>query len=205
MDLKDFSALRISLASPDQIRSWSYGEVLKPETINYRRLRPEKDGLFCEAIFGPTKDWQCYCGKYKNVRYKGIICDKCGVEVTRSSVRRERMGHIELAAPVAHVWYARRTPNYLSLLLDISRRNLDRTLYFAQYVITEVDEDARQRALRRLDEELQREQSRLQKATEEAIQAVENRRDEEIQAVEADQNAVLAQLMRTWHFARKRS
>jgi DNA-directed RNA polymerase subunit beta' len=194
LDLKDFNALRISLASPEQIRSWSYGEVLKPETINYRRLRPEKDGLFCEAIFGPTRDWQCYCGKYKNVRYRGIICDKCGVEVTRSSVRRERMGHIDLAAPVAHVWYARRTPNYLSLLLNISRRNLDRTLYFAQYVITEVDEDARQRALRRLDEELEREQSRLQKAIEEAIQAVENRRDEEIQALETDQNAVLAQL-----------
>ncbi len=194
MDLKDFNALRISLASPDQIHSWSYGEVLKPETINYRRLRPEKDGLFCEAIFGPTRDWQCYCGKYKNVRYRGIICDKCGVEVTRSSVRRERMGHIELAAPVAHVWYARRTPNYLSLLLNISRRNLDRTLYFAQYVITEVDEDARQRALRRLDEELEREQSRLQKTVEEAIQAIENRRDEEIQAVEADRDAVLTQL-----------
>ena len=194
MDLKNFSALRISLASPEQIRSWSYGEVLKPETINYRRLRPEKDGLFCEAIFGPTKDWQCYCGKYKNVRYKGIICDKCGVEVTRSSVRRERMGHIELAAPVAHVWYARRTPNYLSLLLNISRRNLDRTLYFAQYVITEVDEEARQRAIRRLDEEVEREQSRLQKTTEEAIQAIESRRDEEIQALEADQNTVLEQL-----------
>jgi len=194
LDLKNFDALRISLASPEQIRSWSYGEVLKPETINYRRLRPEKDGLFCEAIFGPTKDWQCYCGKYKNVRYKGIICDKCSVEVTRSSVRRERMGHIELAAPVAHVWYARRTPNYLSLLLNISRRNLDRTLYFAQYVITEVDEDARQRALRRLDEELEREQSRLHKAMEEAIQAIESRRDEESQAIKADQDVVLAQL-----------
>ena len=103
METKGLTALRISLASPETIRSWSYGEVLKPETINYRRLRPEKDGLFCEAIFGPTRDWQCYCGKYKNIRYKGIICDKCGVEVTRSSVRRERMGHIELSAPVAHV------------------------------------------------------------------------------------------------------
>lgn len=102
MEATDFRTLRISLASPDQIRSWSYGEVTKPETINYRRLRPEKDGLFCEAIFGPTRDWQCYCGKYKNVRYKGIVCDKCGVEITRSSVRRERLGHIELAAPVAH-------------------------------------------------------------------------------------------------------
>ena len=154
METKGLTALRISLASPENIRSWSYGEVLKPETINYRRLRPEKDGLFCEAIFGPTRDWQCYCGKYKNIRYKGIVCDKCGVEVTRSSVRRERMGHIELSAPVAHVWYTRRIPSYLGLLLDISRRNLDRVLYFAQYVVTYVDEDARQKALKRLDDNI---------------------------------------------------
>src|SRR5829696_8431701 len=155
LEAKDFSALRVSLASPEQIRSWSYGEVTKPETINYRRLRPEKDGLFCEAIFGPTRDWQCYCGKYKNIRYRGIVCDKCGVEVTRSSVRRERMGHIELAAPVAHVWYTRRVPSYLGLLLDVSRRNLDRVLYFAQYVITGVDEDARNRAVGRIKKELE--------------------------------------------------
>ncbi len=154
METKGLTALRISLASPETIRSWSYGEVLKPETINYRRLRPEKDGLFCEAIFGPTRDWQCYCGKYKNIRYKGITCDKCGVEVTRSSVRRERMGHIELSAPVAHVWYTRRIPSYLGLLLDISRRNLDRVLYFAQYVVTFVDEDARQKALKRLEDKI---------------------------------------------------
>ncbi len=154
METKGLNKLRISLASPETIRSWSYGEVLKPETINYRRLRPEKDGLFCEAIFGPTRDWQCYCGKYKNIRYKGIVCDKCGVEVTRSSVRRERMGHIELSAPVAHVWYTRRIPSYLGLLLDISRRNLDRVLYFAQYVVTYVDEDARQKALKRLEEKI---------------------------------------------------
>ena len=156
MEGKGFNALRISLASPDTILSWSYGEVLKPETINYRRLRPEKDGLFCEAIFGPTKDWQCYCGKYKNIRFKGITCEKCGVEVTRSSVRRERMGHITLAAPVAHVWYTRRVPSYLGLLLDVSRRNLDRVLYFAQYVVTHVDEDARRKALKRLEDEIAR-------------------------------------------------
>ena len=143
MEATEFRSLRISLASPEQIRAWSYGEVTKPETINYRRLRPEKDGLFCEAIFGPTRDWQCYCGKYKNVRYKGIVCDKCGVEITRAAVRRERLGHIELAAPVAHVWYTRRVPSYLGLLLNISRRNLDRVLYFAQYVTTFVDEEAR--------------------------------------------------------------
>jgi DNA-directed RNA polymerase subunit beta' len=152
VETKGLTTLRISLASPQKIRSWSYGEVLKPETINYRRLRPEKDGLFCEAIFGPTRDWQCYCGKYKNIRYKGIVCDKCGVEVTRSSVRRERMGHIDLSAPVAHVWYTRRIPSYLGLLLDISRRNLDRVLYFAQYVVTHVDEEAREKALKRQQE-----------------------------------------------------
>jgi len=154
VETKGLTALRINLASPDTIKSWSYGEVLKPETINYRRLRPERDGLFCEAIFGPTRDWQCYCGKYKNPRYKGIVCDKCGVEVTRSSVRRERMGHIELATPVAHIWYTRRIPSYLGLLLDISRRNLDRVLYFAQYIVTYVDEEARQKALRRLEDEI---------------------------------------------------
>ena len=154
METKSLVALRISLASPDTIRSWSYGEVTKPETINYRRLRPEKDGLFCEAIFGPTRDYQCYCGKYKNPRYKGIVCDKCGVEVTRSSVRRERMGHIELASPVAHIWYTRRVPSYLGLLLNISRRNLDRVLYFAQYIVTFVDEDAKQKVLNRLEDEV---------------------------------------------------
>jgi len=147
VETKGLVSLRISLASPETILSWSYGEVLKPETINYRRLRPEKDGLFCEAIFGPTRDWQCYCGKYKNPRYKGITCDKCGVEVTRSSVRRERMGHIVLATPVAHIWYTRRIPSYLGMLLDVSRRNLDRVLYFAQYIVSYVDEDARQKAL----------------------------------------------------------
>src|SRR5690349_19246910 len=177
MELRDFSALRISLASPDQIKSWSYGEVTKPETINYRRLRPEKDGLFCEAIFGPTKDWQCYCGKYKNVRYKGIVCDKCGVEVTRASVRRERMGHIELAAPVAHVWYTRRVPSYLGLLLDVSRRNLDRVLYFAQYVITNVDEDARQKALSRIERELAQKEQELGGDLGQHMQSIRSERD----------------------------
>jgi len=156
VDAKDFRALRISLASPETILSWSYGEVVKPETINYRRLRPEKDGLFCEAIFGPTRDWQCYCGKYKNIRFKGITCEKCGVEVTRSSVRRERMGNIALAAPVAHVWYTRRVPSYLGLLLDVSRRNLDRVLYFAQYVVTFVDEESRSKALQRIEDDITR-------------------------------------------------
>ncbi len=178
MEAKDFSALRISLASPEQIRSWSYGEVTKPETINYRRLRPEMDGLFCERIFGPTRDWQCYCGKYKNIRYRGIICDKCGVEVTRSSVRRERMGHIELAAPVAHVWYTRRVPSYLGLLLDVSRRNLDRVLYFAQYVVTTVDEDARGKAIARIEKELQSKEAELSGAIEDQMTALRDNRDQ---------------------------
>jgi DNA-directed RNA polymerase subunit beta' len=161
LEINDIHNLRISLASPEQIHSWSYGEVTKPETINYRRLRPEKDGLFCEAIFGPTKDWQCYCGKYKKVRFRGIICDKCGVEVTHSRVRRERMGHIDLAAPIAHIWYTRRSPSYLGLLLNVSQRNLDRVLYYAQYIISEVDESARERALHRLEEEFNREATRI--------------------------------------------
>ncbi|MES0359498.1 MAG: DNA-directed RNA polymerase subunit beta' [Anaerolineales bacterium] len=184
METKGLTSLRISLASPETIRSWSYGEVLKPETINYRRLRPEKDGLFCEAIFGPTRDWQCYCGKYKNIRYKGIVCDKCGVEVTRSSVRRERMGHIDLAAPVAHVWYTRRVPSYLGLLLDISRKNLDRVLYFAQYVVTYVDEDARQKALTRLEEKIavfEREQGERMNAEILAIKTGRDTSAEELQ------------------------
>ena len=178
MEAKEFSALRVSLASPENIRSWSYGEVTKPETINYRRLRPEKDGLFCEAIFGPTRDWQCYCGKYKNIRYRGIKCDKCGVEVTRASVRRERMGHIELAAPVAHVWYTRRVPSYLGLLLDISRRNLDRVLYFAQYVVTHVDEDARQRALNRVKKEVESKANEMGGDIQDRMQTIRGERDE---------------------------
>nr|HMN60231.1 DNA-directed RNA polymerase subunit beta' [Anaerolinea sp.] len=180
METKGLTALRISLASPDTIRSWSYGEVLKPETINYRRLRPEKDGLFCEAIFGPTRDYQCYCGKYKNPRYKGIICDKCGVEVTRSSVRRERMGHIDLATPVAHIWYTRRIPSYLGLLLDISRRNLDRVLYFAQYIVTYVDEDARTKALKRLEDEINVSEREQASDINEKIKAVKLERDRKI-------------------------
>ena len=155
LEVNNFSAIRISLASPDQIREWSKGEVTKPETINYRTLKPEKDGLFDERIFGPTRDWECYCGKYKRIRYKGIICDKCGVEVTRSKVRRERMGHIQLASPVSHIWYFKGTPSRLGILLDISPRNLERILYFALYIVTHVDEEARQRALKALEEQSQ--------------------------------------------------
>jgi DNA-directed RNA polymerase subunit beta' len=195
LEVNDFNAVRIALASPDQIKQWSYGEVTKPETINYRTLKPEKDGLFCEKIFGPTKDWECYCGKYKRVRYKGIICDKCGVEVARAKVRRERMGHIELAAPVSHIWFVKGTPSRVGLLLDISPRSLERVLYFAQYVITHVDEDARAGALESLvqdvDERIEREEregreriDEIQTELEERIQGLVQRRDESIQALE---------------------
>ena len=165
----EFNAIRISLASPEQIRAWSFGEVTKPETINYRTLRPEKDGLFCERIFGPTKDWECYCGKYKKIRYKGVVCDRCGVEIARAKVRRERMGHIRLAAPVAHIWFSKGTPSRLGLLLDISPRNLERVLYFAQYIVTSVDEEARARALEELESYLVAETTRIDAAAEEAI------------------------------------
>ena len=126
-----FDAIKIGLASPEKIREWSRGEVLKPETINYRTLKPEKDGLFCERIFGPSKDWECHCGKYKKIRYKGVVCDRCGVEVTKASVRRERMGHIELAAPVSHIWYFKGIPSRMGLILDLSPRVLEKVLYFA--------------------------------------------------------------------------
>ena len=130
-----FDSIKIGLASPEKIREWSYGEVTKPETINYRTLKPERDGLFCEKIFGPTKDWECHCGKYKKIRYKGVICDRCGVEVTKSSVRRERMGHIELAAPVSHIWYFKGIPSRMGLILDISPKVLEKVLYFASYIV----------------------------------------------------------------------
>ncbi len=154
IEVNNFDSIRVALASPEQIRGWSKGEVTKPETINYRTLKPEKDGLFDERIFGPTRDWECYCGKYKRIRYKGIICDKCGVEVTRSKVRRERMGHIQLASPVSHIWYFKGTPSRLATLLEISPRNLEKVLYFAQYIVTSVDEEARKEALKGLDDEL---------------------------------------------------
>ncbi|MDA8206714.1 MAG: DNA-directed RNA polymerase subunit beta', partial [Thermaerobacter sp.] len=137
LDVNNFDSMRIALASPEQIREWSKGEVKKPETINYRTLKPEREGLFCEKIFGPTKDWECHCGKYKRVRYKGVVCDRCGVEVTRSKVRRERMGHIELAAPVSHIWYFKGIPSRMGLILDMSPRALEKVLYFASYVVIE--------------------------------------------------------------------
>jgi DNA-directed RNA polymerase subunit beta' len=215
LEVNDFNAIRISLASPEQIRSWSYGEVTKPETINYRTLKPEKDGLFCERLFGPTKDWECYCGKYKRVRFKGIVCDKCGVEVARSKVRRERMGHIELASPVSHIWYFKGTPSRIGLLLDLSPRNLERILYFALYVVTSVDEEERLREHMRIDEELreldqnqdgkvvdrinslraQRDQAIKDAALTVADrQEIEERREQELDAARAAESETLALL-----------
>ena len=139
-ETENFESIKIGLASPEKIRSWSYGEVKKPETINYRTLKPEKEGLFCERIFGPTKDWECHCGKYKRIRYKGVVCDRCGVEVTKAKVRRERMGHIELASPCSHIWYFKGIPSRMGLILDMSPRNLEKVLYFANYVVLDPGE-----------------------------------------------------------------
>src|SRR5688500_8852946 len=154
IDINNFDAISIGLASSKQIRSWSSGEVTKPETINYRTLKPEKDGLFCERIFGPTKDWECYCGKYKRVRYKGIVCERCGVEVTRSKVRRERMGHVDLAAPVSHIWFFKGVPSRIGYLLDMAPKELEKVLYFAASIITWVDETARDKDVKKLEKEI---------------------------------------------------
>ena len=169
LDVNFFDQLQIGLATADDIRTWSHGEVKKPETINYRTLKPERDGLFCEKIFGPTRDWECYCGKYKRVRFKGIICERCGVEVTRSKVRRERMGHIELAAPVTHIWYFKGVPSRLGYLLDLAPKDLEKVIYFAAYMITHVDADARHRDLSSLEAKIELERKNL-----------ENRRDNEV-------------------------
>ena len=166
LDVNNFDELKISLATEDQIRMWSNGEVRKPETINYRTLRPEKDGLFCEKIFGPTRDWECPCGKYKRVRFKGIICERCGVEITRSKVRRERMGHIELAAPVTHIWYFKGVPSRLGYLLDMAPKDLEKVIYFASYIITSVDDEGRTEALPELEKEIHADKKRLEKELE---------------------------------------
>src|SRR5690242_12343045 len=175
IDINDFDAIKIGLASPKQIREWSSGEVTKPETINYRTLKPEKDGLFCERIFGPTKDWECYCGKYKRVRYKGIICERCGVEVTRQKVRRERMGHIDLAAPVSHIWFFKGVPSRIGYLLDIAPKELEKVLYFAASIVTSVDKESRDKAVPELEEKVEQEKQRLALDKEELLAALETR------------------------------
>ncbi|MBK5224540.1 MAG: DNA-directed RNA polymerase subunit beta', partial [Acidimicrobiia bacterium] len=173
LDVNNFDQLRIGLATADSIRTWSNGEVKKPETINYRTLKPEKDGLFCEKIFGPTKDWECYCGKYKRVRFKGIICERCGVEVTRSKVRRERMGHIELAAPTCHIWYLRGTRSWLAYLLmgteareELKAKQLEKVIYFAANLVTWVDDDRRHEDLPNLEAELVGEREAIERERE---------------------------------------
>src|SRR6056297_667723 len=163
LDVNHFDQLRISLAEAHQVRMWSNGEVKKPETINYRTLKPEKDGLFCEKIFGPSKDWECSCGKYKRVRFKGIICERCGVEVTRAKVRRERMGHIELAAPVTHIWYFKGVPSRLGYLLDLAPKDLEKVIYFAAYMVISVDEEGRHADMPGLENEIRLEIAELEK------------------------------------------
>ena len=186
LDVNFFDQLQISLATADSIREWSHGEVKKPETINYRTLKPERDGLFCEKIFGPTRDWECYCGKYKRVRFKGIICERCGVEVTRSKVRRERMGHIELAAPVTHIWYFKGVPSRLGYLLDLAPKDLEKVIYFAAYMITSVDVDARHRDMTALENKVSLERERLEKRRDAMIDDRAKKLEEDLAALEAE-------------------
>ncbi|MCA1838029.1 MAG: DNA-directed RNA polymerase subunit beta', partial [Actinobacteria bacterium] len=185
LDVNYFDELRIGLATGDQIRAWSNGEVKKPETINYRTLKPEKDGLFCEKIFGPTKDWECYCGKYKRVRFKGIICERCGVEVTRAKVRRERMGHIELAAPVTHIWYFKGVPSRLGYLLDLAPKDLEKVIYFAASIVTHVDDSKRHKDLPRLEEEVQKEIARLESERDQRIEEILKETEGRLEEMEA--------------------
>jgi DNA-directed RNA polymerase subunit beta' len=186
LDVNFFDELRIGLATADDIRTWSHGEVKKPETINYRTLKPEKDGLFCEKIFGPTRDWECYCGKYKRVRFKGIICERCGVEVTRAKVRRERMGHIELAAPVTHIWYFKGVPSRLGYLLDLAPKDLEKIIYFAAYLITGVDADARHRDMSTVEAELGNEKRQIEQRRDADIDARAKKLEEDLAALEAE-------------------
>ena len=190
IDVNEFSNIRIGLATADDIRMWSNGEVKIPDTIYYRTLKPEKDGLFCEKIFGPTKDWECYCGKYKRVRFKGIICERCGVEVTRSKVRRERMGHIELAAPAVHIWYLRGTRSWLAYLLtgnepkeELKAKQLEKVIYFAANLVVTVDEEGRHEDLPELEKELSEERT-----------ASEEERDRELDRRKEDLEDELAEM-----------
>ena len=193
LDVNMFDQLKIGLATADQIRNWSHGEVKKPETINYRTLRPEKDGLFCEKIFGPTRDWECSCGKYKRVRFKGIICERCGVEVTRSKVRRERMGHIELSAPTVHIWYLRGTRSWLAYLLaglepkeELKAKQLEKVIYFAAHLVTWVDDEKRHEDLQNLEAEYLEERDAIQKDLELAIDRRYKELEEAAETAEAD-------------------
>ena len=187
LDVNFFDELRIGLASADHIREWSFGEVKKPETINYRTLKPEKDGLFDEKIFGPTRDWECYCGKYKRVRFKGIICERCGVEVTRAKVRRERMGHIELAAPVTHIWYFKGVPSRLGYLLDLAPKDLEKVIYFAAYMITEVDKDAREEDMPQLEKKLANDIRKIETRRDNDLDSRTKKLEEDLSGLEAEE------------------
>ncbi len=182
-DLIDFEALEVAIASPEMIRGWSFGEVTKPETINYRTLKAEKDGLFSENIFGPTKDFECYCGKYKRIRYRGVICDKCGVEVTQSKVRRERMGHISLAAPVAHTWYVKGAPSKLSLILDLTMKNLEAVIYFASFLVTEADDEGKKQAFEKLTKDLEEKKEAHKRIVEEVVEVKEKEIQKELEGL----------------------
>ncbi|WTW96923.1 DNA-directed RNA polymerase subunit beta' [Streptomycetaceae bacterium NBC_01309] len=186
LDVNFFDELRIGLATADDIRTWSHGEVKKPETINYRTLKPEKDGLFCEKIFGPTRDWECYCGKYKRVRFKGIICERCGVEVTRAKVRRERMGHIELAAPVTHIWYFKGVPSRLGYLLDLAPKDLEKVIYFAAYMITYVDDERRQRDLPSLEAKISVERQQIEQRRDSMVEERQKKLEADLAELEAE-------------------
>src|SRR5687767_6634877 len=186
LDVNYFDELRIGLATGDQIRAWSNGEVKKPETINYRTLKPEKDGLFCERIFGPTRDWECHCGKYKRVRFKGIICERCGVEITRSKVRRERMGHIELAAPVTHIWYFKGVPSRLGYLLDLAPKDMEKVIYFAAYVITRVDEERRHKELPAIEKEFAEDKADIEARRDKQIEERLNDLEKRLKELEAE-------------------
>ena len=210
LDVNDFDQLRIGLATADSIRTWSNGEVKKPETINYRTLKPEKDGLFCEKIFGPQKDWECTCGKYKRIRFKGIICERCGVEVTRSKVRRERMGHIELAAPAVHIWYLRGTRSWLAYLLmglepreELKAKQLEKVIYFAASLVTWVDDDKRDEALADLETEMLEEKEAIYKERDERLE--ERRQDHESEIAELEEDeANEAEIKAVFQTANKR-
>ena len=178
INISDFKGLKVIVANSEDIKNYSYGEVTKPETINYRTYRPEKDGLFDERIFGPTRDFECYCGKYKRIRYKGIICDRCGVEVTYSRVRRERMGHITLASPVVHIWFSKGSPSKISVLLDIPQKDLESVIYFASYLVTMIDEDKRKEA-----------QKALAKIKEDRIKKLKDQAEEEMKALGSEEKS----------------
>jgi DNA-directed RNA polymerase subunit beta' len=188
MDINNFDAIEIGLASSKKIRGWSHGEVTKPETINYRTLKPEKDGLFCERIFGPTKDWECYCGKYKRVRYKGIVCERCGVEVTRSKVRRERMGHIDLAAPVSHIWFFKGVPSRIGYLIDMAPKELEKVLYFAASIVTWIDDEARTKDLTKLEKEVKKVLDSHTSEREQRVQQLSEQKERRVAWIEGEGN-----------------